>query len=107
MQTAFGDGELDLPCLSYVCGVAELTLRMILGSGGQSQLDVHTSKLFKVLNGTVPHETDWLHEEEDDDDEDGDEEEEGRGGGRRASRNRPQLEEDDDDDDDDDGGGDV
>jgi len=55
MQTPFGGEPLDMPGLSYVCGAAEVSLRMVVGAAtteesARKRPEEAPNKLFAMLN---------------------------------------------------------
>ena len=61
MQTPFGGEPLDMPGLSYVCGAAEVSLRMVVGATTQpdapgARPEEGPNRLFVVLNSPLSKE---------------------------------------------------
>ena len=57
MQTPYGGKKLDMPGLSYVCGAAEASLRMMIGGETRGHLPAPHNHLFKLLNGPLDAES--------------------------------------------------
>ena len=77
MQTPFGGEPLDMPGLSYVCGAAEISLRMVVGATAQPDGvgQEAPNRLFSVLNRPLDKAA-LMREQKKPEKEEGEEEEE-------------------------------